>query len=254
MSALSSLLEKFHGAILTKDAATISPAIKNNARISPERQLAIYIDGYRIRLTAAIRSDYPALLALLGDKAFDALAREYIERNAPAHFSLDRYPHGFAAFVSEHRNDAFAAEVAALEAAIAEIFIMEESEPLDPSALTGLAPETFGAFMLRPRTASRLLSFAYPTNDWLHAQRESNKTDRPAPEKTYLYVYRHQNEVQRAPLNEPAYLLLRQFTKGLSVAAAFDAVETAHPEQCEVIAAHLQLWFSEWLQKGFFRQ
>jgi len=248
MSAFPRLLDEFHTAILTGDTTSAAESIKKNTRIAPEEQLAIFIEGYRIRLTQAIRSDYPALLALLGDKIFDALALQYIKNHPPMGFNLDRYPHEFAAFMHDNRDDGFAAEIAALEGMIAEVFMMEESTPLTPSALTGLTPEDFGNLVLKPRNASRLLAFDYPVDDWLAAQRAGNIPSRPEKGATFLYVYRHQNNVQRVALTEAAYSLLGRLFNGLSVGEALDV-----PAHTESIAANLQLWFAEWMEKGFFR-
>src|SRR4051812_48866630 len=112
---LSTLLDAFHGAIFDNDPKRTLAAIKSNARIAPERQMAIYIEGYRTRLRLAVRSDYPELLALLGETLFDALAGAYVENAPSRHYTLDRYPHPFAAFVGAHAKNAFAAELATLE-------------------------------------------------------------------------------------------------------------------------------------------
>lgn len=253
-TSLADLMGRFHRSLLDDAAGIAAPDVKPNPRLAPEKQLAVYIDGYRIRLVGAIRSDYPALLALLGDKAFDALAHGYINANPPAHFNLDRYPHAFAAFVAHHANDDFAAELAMLEAAIAEVFMGEESAPLDVAALSQLSPEAFGEFILPPRAASRLLAFAYPVNAWLDRQRAGETAPRPAAAASYLYVYRHQNNVQRAPLGEPAYRLLEKLSEGLPPAAALARVSGEYPQHDAAIAAQLQTWFSEWMAKGFFRQ
>jgi len=249
MSAFPKLLDEFHTAILTGDAKPAAKSVKKNPRLAPDQQVAIYIDGYRLRLTQAIRSDYPALLALLGDEAFDRLALAYIEANPPEGYNLDRYPHPFAAFVCAHANDAFASDLAALEGAIAEVFMMAESEPLDPSALGGLSPEAFGSLTLKPRHASRVLALDYPVDDWLSAQRAGNVPARPEKNPAFLYVYRHQNNVQRVPLSEAAYMVLERLFRELPVSEALDI-----PEHENTIAANLQAWFAEWMAKGFFRQ
>src|ERR1700722_18195667 len=121
MNAIANILDRFHDAILKNDEDIAVNDIKAN-------RLGIYIDGYRIRLTEAIRSDYPATLHLLGGKAFDQLALAFIEACPPQSFNLDRYPHGFADFIVGN-PDIFAREVAKLEAAIAQVFMDAESLP-----------------------------------------------------------------------------------------------------------------------------
>ena len=71
---MSEPLTTFHQAILTNDATAVLPALKPHPRLSGAQQFAIYSEGYRIRLVAAIASDYPLTRALLGEKKFDAAA------------------------------------------------------------------------------------------------------------------------------------------------------------------------------------
>jgi hypothetical protein len=247
MSVFPKLLDDFHAAILTGDAAPAAKSLKHHPRLEPHEQLAIYIDGYRLRLTEAIRSDYPALLACLGDESFDKLALSYIESNPPAEYNLDHYPYAFAAFVREQQDDQLATDLAALEGAIAEIFTMPESDPLEASALAALTPEAFGSLTLSARAASRLLSFDYPVNDWLLAQRAGTVPASAEKNPTFLYIHRHQNNVQRTPVSEEAYMLLERLFKGMPIGEALDI------PQAEIIAANLQAWFAEWMEKGFFR-
>ena len=250
-SSLSSLLNTFHTSILDDNATPSLPLIKPNGRIAASKQLAIYIEGYRIRLIHAIRSDYPALLALLGEQEFDRLALNYINNQPPTHFNLDRYPHGFTAFI-RHDIDAFATDVATLETAIAEVFMLEESTPLEPSALTSLTPEALGQLTLTPRTASRLLHLAYPAEAFMMECREGHTPAPPAPETNYLYLVRHHNEVKRYPLSQAEYLILKQFYDGKTISDALDSVSETHPELLPEIAANLQSWFARWAEHTDF--
>src|SRR5689334_9473950 len=112
MTTVAKILERFHDSILENDADIAAPDIKAN-------RLGIYIDGYRMRLIQAIRSDYPATLWLLGGKAFDQQALTYIEANPPQGFNLDHYPHRFSKSLAAV-PDIFVREVAELESAIAQ--------------------------------------------------------------------------------------------------------------------------------------
>ncbi len=161
------LYSDFHKAILENDAAKITPAFKAHSRLTGIQQFAIYSEGYRIRLKQAIRSDYPILLKLLGDSAFDALAGAYIEQIPPTSYNLDFYPHKFAVFVGERLNEVFASELATLEATIAEVFMLPDSEPFSLDKFSKIVPENFGNMVFNLRAACRLLQFSYPVSEWL---------------------------------------------------------------------------------------
>ncbi len=247
------LLEEFHSAILMGDGTEILSAIKPHPRLSPAQQFAIYAGGYRVRLIAAIRSDYPALLEYLGDSGFDALALAFIEKNPPTSYNLDFYPHKFAEFVQENSEDIFAKDLARLEGTIAEVFMLPDSEPLAANTLQQLSPEEFGGLKLRLRTAARLLTFSTNVHDWLTQQRSENQNHKPeARDPSHLLIYRHNNEVQRLPLSAAAFALLQQLEAGKTVATAIDNVENANPEYMDEIASNLQSWFAQWLSDGFF--
>lgn len=252
--ALENLLGNFHRAILENNAAPALLDISPNQKIAAAQQMAIYIDGYRIRLVQAIRSDYPTLLGLLGDAEFDRLALEYIENNPPTSFNLDRYPHNFAGFLAG-KIDAFAIEVAALEGAIAEVFMMPESEALMPAALANIAPEEIGNIILKPRAAAKLLRFEHDVNGWLNKVRAGKIAGnmRPQPEgEGAVYIYRHENNVQRAALSGAEYAVLRQIFSGLKLEDALEKAMDEQPEYAENIGENIQDWFTKWTSCGFF--
>lgn len=253
MSKMYALMEQFHDAILRHDAGVALPLIRAGDSISPEQRLAIYIEGYRTRLVLAIRSDYPTLLALLGEAAFDAFARRYIDAAPPTHFSLDRYPHGFADFFRAVCDDGFACEVAALEAAIAEVFMQEDSEAFSPDELASMTPEAFGAMILKPRRASALLAFSYPVEEYLVGMREGKNPPVPPASASYLYLVRQHNEVKRHLLSKAEHSLLEQLCEGLPVGRALEAAADKDADLLPEIASQLQSWFARWAANGFFQ-
>ncbi|HEY0674915.1 MAG TPA: DNA-binding domain-containing protein, partial [Immundisolibacter sp.] len=58
---------------------TVAPGrIVDGPDLSADARLAIYRDGYRLRLTEALGEDFPLLRALLGAATFERLARAYL--------------------------------------------------------------------------------------------------------------------------------------------------------------------------------
>jgi hypothetical protein len=78
MSALARLQQAFQSYVLRDDAAVVE-RIAGGARVDPQRRLRIYFDAYRLRLVEALATDYEALRALMGDEAFSAACRAYVE-------------------------------------------------------------------------------------------------------------------------------------------------------------------------------
>lgn len=248
---LNRLLTNFHDAILQSNPDAASYGIKQGRKISPPQQLAIYIDGYRIRLIQAIRSDYPALLGLLGENEFDKLALGYIENNPPSSFNLDRYPHNFANFIAS-QIDGFSRDLAVLEGAIAEVFMMPESEPLCGSEIAKIPPEEIPNMAFKPRLASKLLEFSYNVSEWLTMAREGTIPQKPSQEISYIYVYRHENNVRREFLGHEEYLVLIQIFSGKSLESSLENTVMLYPECETTIIENIQGWFSKWTIAGFF--
>jgi len=248
------ILENFHSALLVNDGEAIFSALKLHPRLTPAQQFAIYADGYRIRLLAAVRSDYPALLEYVGAKNFDRLACQYIEKNPPTNYNLDFYPHEFAEFLCENYDDIFACDLARLEGAIAKVFMLPDSSPFLPEEMAKKSPEEFGEMVFPLRIASRLVRFSANVNEFLNAQRGDNSSHKPQATSQYLLIYRHNNEVQRLQLSEAAFALLSQLAAGKNVANALDDAIAQCPEFAEEIARNLQSWFAGWVGGGVFQQ
>jgi hypothetical protein len=253
MSDMASLYAQFQQAVMDADASAIAPRFTPHPRLSAQQQLAIYADGYRIRLTEAIITDYPALAAYLGAAAMQHTALTYALAHPSTSYNLDRYSHPFADWFATQSDNVFASEIARLEQAVAEIFMAPESVPLTAQGFAQANPDDFAKARLPLRKAGRLLAFTYPAESWLSQQRTGQETP-PRPEATpqWLYVYRHNHEVRRVLLEEAAYRLLTELASGKCVGDALDAVTYDNPKHEAVLATHLQAWFAHWLAEGFF--
>ena len=59
--------------------------VAGNARLTPEAQVDIYRRQFWLRHVDSLRDDYPGLVHVLGDDAFEAFARAYLATHAPTH-------------------------------------------------------------------------------------------------------------------------------------------------------------------------
>ncbi len=252
MIKLHSLYDRFQEVILKGRISDFDHEIKPNPRISAREQLGIYIDGYRVRMSHAIKVDYPGLATYLGEKLFSEYALDYIEEHPSHSYNLHHYGHGFAQWLAQRSKDSFALELAQLEHAITDAFMAEESEAFTPQALADIDPEVFGAMALKPRKSLRLLAFHHPVNSWLEKQRGGAATTMVKPQNSFVAVVRHRNVVKRIVMEEAPYLLLSEMAKGQTVGWAIDEVLMARPESIQQVSSHLRNWFTEWVENGFF--
>lgn len=246
MNPYADLLSRFQAGVLRGASGRVRTDIAEHPTLIPDRQFAIYAEGYRLRLAGALRADYPALAAHLGDAVFDAMAQAYIEQTPSRSYNLDRYGFGFGGFVAA-AMPGFAGDLARLESAIAQVFLGRASDPLDPAALAGLDGAAVAALVLRPRLASQVLDFSVPVEGWLAAQRRGELPPPPPAAPQSLYIYRHDNQVRRVVLPPAGAVLLRALIAGRPLADALGAAAARDPD------ADLLALVPDWIATGFFR-
>lgn len=250
---MQEILEKFQDAILQNHPPVATEIIRYSRNMQPEDRLAIYTEGYRLRLLHALKTDYPALLQLIGEVAFERLALSYSEHHPSLHFNLDRYPQGFAGFACQHLQEDFAREVATLENTIAVMFMAEESRAMELSVLHTMTPEAFAGVVFKPRLAAARVQFKYPVSRWLDRQRAGDNSPVPEPDADYLFVYRHQYTVKRIKLSPAAWFLLEKLCQGLALENAVETVTTTMPHYENEVLTQIAGWVPDWIAKGFFR-
>lgn len=211
-------------------------------------RLEAYIQGYRIRLCSAVEADYPTLAHYLGEEKLRQYIADYVEETPSKSYTIDQYPPGFAAYLSMQMDDQAAIDIAALEAAISQVFWMTDSEPFIPTA--DFSMEQLATLTLEHRNASMLLKFATNADIYLTDFRQEKETsaDHTA---SHLMIIRHDNEVKRHRLDATEYALLLAL-KEMPFAEALESVgrDEAH---ATTIATHLSEWLMKWITHGFFR-
>jgi hypothetical protein len=243
-------LKALHSAVLG-DATAMLPlvhAARHNA-ITPQMRIAIYAEGYIARLVEATKSDYPALLHYMGAEQGDGLLQGYVRSTPSIHWDLNMYPVGFAAYVVQQVSDPTAQALAMLEGAVAEVFWLPESAPLNPAAFASMSEEEFGEQRFQLRAAARLLALPASVNAALSAYRAGEDSCfasiSAAPE--YVLVVRSGYEVQRLSLDFHEYTVLHALQAG----ATFNDALAAVPD-VEMLAAALPSYLARWFANGVF--
>ena len=101
--------------------------------------LAVYHNAYRAQLIDCLRDTYEKLAAWLGDDAFEAAARDYVEANPPHSWTLSDYGAGFVATLATiYREDPEVAELAWLDWTLRRAFEAADCEPIDAAGLADI--------------------------------------------------------------------------------------------------------------------
>lgn len=107
-------------------------AIARAPRGARRGRFEIYREGYRLRLTESLATDYPATRVVLGTDRFAALAREFVATHPSPYFNLRWYGGELADFLGAqcHDDDAPIAALAAFEWAVAGAFDAADANPV----------------------------------------------------------------------------------------------------------------------------
>lgn len=85
------MLKKFQyhfQSYLLKNNPAITKNIISSKKLSANKRLHIYQNGYYARMIQAMQQDFPMLYEALGESAFASLVRDYVDHYPSKHFNL----------------------------------------------------------------------------------------------------------------------------------------------------------------------
>jgi hypothetical protein len=170
MKDLASIQTAFQNAIVAGDDGVLAE-ILDGGRETRGILVDIYRKAYLLRLLEAVRGRNRILAAHLGDAAFDALARSYIDTVPSRHTSLRRFCHDLPAFLERtapHSDRPVLADLARIAEALAEAFEAPDHAVLAPSDLAIALTGTPTDFVVMPHpSARRLTLLSHAAAIWL---------------------------------------------------------------------------------------
>ncbi len=148
---LRSLQDCFQAHVLDGATAMLDQ-IASDAKSNAAVRLAIYAEGYRLRLLEVLNSDYPALHTLAGDALFDQIGRAYLEVNPSKHFSIRYFGQHLSAFLAvttPYSDMPALAEMASLEWCLGLSFDAADAAVITSETLAALSPAAWPELRLR---------------------------------------------------------------------------------------------------------
>lgn len=229
--------------------------VTSGPQLSAFERVQIYNDGYFARLVECLVDDYPALCDALGEEAFSALARAYIDQHPSRSRNLNAFGQQVSTFCrSRHQPWAhFAADLARLEWALVEVVHEPASESLAPDALARIPSAHWQTARLLASPGLRVLGFDYPVNDFFQAFRNGRERQMPERSPTAVAVYRRGLALWRMSLEPRAASLLKDLIAGVPLGAAISTLELRNEAAGNELAQLLPQWLGSWVQSGFFR-
>jgi len=245
-----------------------------NKTLSSFERLEIYNQQYWYRILDCFGDDFPGLKAVLGERRFSKLAKEYLSAHPSRSFSLRNLGENLAPFL-ETRADLvdpdsqLCLEMARFEWSRIVAFDEGSRTPIDQEYLKNTPPDKL-TFSLQPYITLLELNYAldeYTTILNRHQRdrseaggskpdekRSTRKAPWPVQEELNVVVHRHENTVYLKRVDRPAFLILSALASGQTLTdAVADAVfklEEAGMEYAN-LETEIQNWFALWMRLGW---
>ncbi len=125
------------------DPSAVAGCFLGSPDLDAAERVGIYADMYLWRLVDGLREDFPKLAALLGDRAFFALCRDYVAADPSDDPDLGRLGRRLAPFLRARPNLARPdlPALAALEWARAEVFFAAPAAPVTSTAFSAVGDD-----------------------------------------------------------------------------------------------------------------
>ena len=225
-----------------------------SATLSSVERLAVYADMYYWRLVDILFGIYPAVQKLMGGDLFYDVARAYLAAHPSRSPHLGplgrRFPDFIRSTSIEIPHRGLAADLAAMENAMDEIFDEVRHESVSVAAIDTLPPDAFGRARLRFASAMRVLVLDHPANDWYQAFREEREVPVPAAETSRVLLYRRDFTVYRAALGREEHALLVRLMAGDNLVEALEACSESPGIDMDLVLSSIGGWFRHWSGNG----
>lgn len=261
------------GRSMRADAEAI---IKPNDRLTSFERLEIYNRQYWFRVLAALRDDFPGLCAVLGERRFVKLSRDYLIDCPSRSHTLRDLGGRLYAWLTAHpdhagRSLALALDMLELEWANIEAFDAAQLPPITADDVLDLVNDA-ADFRLRLQPCLKIIAVLHPVDEIRLAVTDGKKWSpiasnavRPhrgkvvkhnfrgiKPQPLFIAVHRQENTIYYKRLDAEAFQLLRALSRGRglvqAVAAAFKGSSMPPAERAD----YARLVFAHWTSLGWF--
>jgi hypothetical protein len=190
-----------------------------------QKRFAVYRNNVAVSLTDALRNAFPAILSIVGEEFFDAMAGVYLRAHPPESPLMMFYGAQMPTFLTAFPPVAelpYLPDVARLELAMRTSYHAADTAAISPEALQSLAPDALMSAQLSLAPSVRVLRSDWP----LYAIHLANTTpDAPAVTPGAQDVLLTRPEFDPLPSLLPAggADFIEALAKGATFGAAFEA-------------------------------
>jgi hypothetical protein len=235
--------------------ARVREVVAGNERLSPEAQAEIYREQFWLRHRDSLYEDLPALAHLLGDAAFEALARAYLASCPPDSWTLRDLPLKLPAFADAYRDfppelAAAARDVCRFEVAFVPLFDGPERAPVELAKVQAVPADAWERARIELHPGLTLLRLGHAAHVLRGALRAGEAPARElAPCPAWLGMWRGgDGRVHYVELEPRELELLGALREGLPLG---EACARAAGDSGDDLDAALMGWFARWAERGW---
>lgn len=231
-------------------AAELDTIVLGDDRLSAEARVDIYANMYFYRIRDALKEDFPATLAVLGDANFHNLVTGYLLEYPPTQPSISQCGSHLAEYLRRHplREGApFIADLATLERASVEVFLGPDAPAMEPDTLRAIAPEDWPAMKLRIHPSAQILALDWRVSELLRAVEEGRPWKPADRGAVKVLVWRRDARVFYRDLEKADVGALEAVSRGATFAEICEVVaENAEdPDPVAAMNRMLACWLSD---------
>ncbi len=249
---------------LPGDARTLSDVVPGGPRLTPIEQLHIYGYAYFARIVDVLADELPSVRALLGEDAFEAAMRRYLQAHPSRSWTLDHVSEDLPAWLEAQASGSaeparwrVAADLARVERALDAVWDEPFVDPVGYEELAAIPMDAWASARLEPIPALRLLTLGHPVTDLMNHARDGSgdavpSEALPGPLPSWMCVHRDDARRWRFPLDRAQFTLLSALVRGASVGEALEEVAGLDEVSLDALLGALGDWFRDWMGSGLF--
>jgi len=231
-------------------AAPTGSPLNPQGGVPGEERMAVYAEGYQVRIREALAERFEAVRFVLGEETFRRLSAGYAAAHPSRDYNLSlagRHLPNFLRSDPLGRELPFLPDLADLEWEVAEVFHAEWLPPLPPERFAGIPPERLEQVRLSFQPGLRTVRSDWPVLEiWKSRKQERSTVKLQVAGRPQSVLIRREEMKVRCELLAPAALrLLEALRSGRTVGEGLERLEAAGESDPPVGD-----WFSAWMGAG----
>ncbi len=243
--SLEALQSEFAKALLDP-SLPVPSCVDGTKQIDAGRRFAIYRNNVVASLIDALKTAFPAVVRVVGEEFFDAMAGIYVRNHPPASPVMMLYGDRFPEFLTDFgpvAELAYLPDIARLEQIRREIYHAADAQPLPADFLAHVPEEKLADLVFSCHPAVVATAFDYPVLslwEWNMSGSEEQTPDFPHHGEEVLF-YREEADIKARRLSPGGALFFTSLIQGLPFGtSAENASEIAGFDLADSVAALLE--------------